>query len=218
VSVIPYILLANLPQTIISLIYLIYNAQLTTMLAHREWSNYVAKRASLRVTYPSPSQRSTYYLQLPYVFSVPLIFAAVILHWFISQAIFLVRIIAYHDGKPVHMDGVAYSQDGIIYSAVGYSASAFIGGIVWGSALVAAIIAVGFFRRYPIGLPIGGTNSAIISAACHVQPEQKEKGDAFDRPLKWGVTSLGSEEIVGHCSFSSDEVDLPQVGYLYAGY
>jgi len=156
------------------------------MFAHREWSNYAVKCASLRVTYPSSSQRSTYYLQLPYVFSVPLIFAVVMLHWFISQAIFLVRIIAYHDGKPVHMDGVAYSQDGIVYSTVGYSASAFIGGIVWGSALVAAIIAVGFFRRYPIGLPVRGTNSAIITAACHVQLEQEGKKRCFRSTIKEG--------------------------------
>src|SRR4051812_18450004 len=100
-SVIPHILLANLPQAVVSFINLVYNWQFTAMLAQREWSNYAIKRAPLRVTTPSPSQRSTYFLQLPYAFSVPLLLAAVVLHWFISQSIFLVRITAYKDGKPV---------------------------------------------------------------------------------------------------------------------
>src|SRR5207248_8672452 len=98
---------------------------------------------------------------------------------------------------------------------------ALIASISWGSALVAALLAVAFFGKYPIGLPIGGTNSAVISAACHVKHEEK-RGDVggenmSDRPLKWGVTIPGSKEAVGHCSFSSGEVDLPEVGHLYAG-
>jgi hypothetical protein len=226
-SVIPYILLANLPQAIISFIYLVYNGQFTAMLANREWSNFAVKRAPLRVTYPSPGQRSTYFLQLPYRFSVPLLLAIAILHWFVSQSIFLVRIAIYKDGKLTGgLDLNSYNQitkqrQHGVFSAVGYSYSALIASISWGSALVAAFLAVAFFGKFPIGLPIGGTNSAVISAACHVKHEE-ESGDVggetmCNRPLQWGVTIPGGKDIVGHCSFSSREVDLPEVGHLYAG-
>ena len=46
-------------------------------------------------------QRSTYYLQLPYVYSVPLTIASGTLHWLISESIFLVRIDTWRDGKEI---------------------------------------------------------------------------------------------------------------------
>lgn len=91
-SVIPWVLLANLPQTIVSFIYMSYNGIFTCMCANREWSQYAVKRAPLRVTFPSPTQHSTFFIQLPYKYSVPLFIASILLHWFTSQSIFLVRI------------------------------------------------------------------------------------------------------------------------------
>lgn len=186
------------------------------MLAHREWSNYAVKRAPLRVTDPSPAQRSTYYLQLPYIFSIPLLLASVGLHWLISQSIFLVRLIVYKDGKPNTVDIYGPTQDGK-YSALGYSNTALVTSLSWGSALVVIVLAVAFFGKYPTGLPVGGMNSAVISAACHVEREERERGDVADRPLKWGVVVRGSEDIVGHCSFSGGDVESPLVGHMYAG-
>jgi hypothetical protein len=220
-SVIPHILLANLPQTIISFIYLVYNAQFTAMLAHREWSNYVIKRAPLRVTNPLSGERSTYYLQLPFRFSIPLLLASSGLHFLISQALFLVRIIVYQDGKPVPVSGLTMLGGGSgsdIYSAVCYSLSAIVASIGWGLALVLALFAFARFATYPAGLPVGGTNSAVISAACHIQQEERDGEDSSTLPLKWGVTIPGSKDMVGHCSFSSGEVDFPDIGCLYAGF
>ena len=58
-SIIPFVLLANLPQAIASFIYLSFNSQFTGMLANREWTQYVIKRAPLRVSIPNDGQRST---------------------------------------------------------------------------------------------------------------------------------------------------------------
>ena len=79
------------------------------------------------------------------------------------------------------------------------------------------ILVVAVCGKYPVGLPIGGTNSAVISAACHIQHEERGDDDMTDRPLKWGVTMPGSEDTAGHRSFGSMDVTQPEVGHLYVG-
>lgn len=48
---------------------------------------------------PQGEQRSTYWLQLPYAYSIPLITASATLHWLISQSIFLMRV-SYNSNDP----------------------------------------------------------------------------------------------------------------------
>jgi hypothetical protein len=196
------------------------------MLANREWAQYAIKRASLRVTLPSAGQRSTYFLQLPYTFSVPLLIASTLLHWLVSQSIFLARIAVYRDGELVTIERIgAYNNipknNMGVLSAVGYSDSALLTSIGWGSALVVFCLLVAGICTYPKGLPVGGTNSAVISATCHVKYGMDEAGksevDIANQQLKWGVTIPGSRNVVGHCCFSSSEVEGPKKGYLYAG-
>ncbi|ORY11501.1 hypothetical protein BCR34DRAFT_513729 [Clohesyomyces aquaticus] len=226
-SIIPYVLLANLPQTVISFLYLTYNGLFTCMLAGREWAQYAVKRASLRVTIPRGGQRSTYFLQLPYMWSIPLLVASILLHWFVSQSIFLARIAVYKDGVPVSTfdDRLTryhhLSKSGSVFSGVGYSDTALLASIGWGSWLVGVCVLIAGICTYPKGLPVGGTNSAVISAACHVRHESDEREgddvDVADKPVKWGVTIEGARDKIGHCCFSSRPVEKPRVGYLYAG-
>ena len=67
-QIIGSIIIANLPQAILSFIYLHLNGLLTTMFLASEYFGYVRDRKGLRVSTPKPdtSQRSTYFLQLPY--------------------------------------------------------------------------------------------------------------------------------------------------------
>ncbi|KAL1611797.1 hypothetical protein SLS60_000017 [Paraconiothyrium brasiliense] len=228
-SVIPYILLANLPQAVCSFIYLTYNGMFTCMLANREWSQYGTKRATLRVTIPSPGQRSTHFLQLPYSFSIPLLIGGVLLHWFISQSIFLARIAVYKDGVLTgdvsdllgQYQHMGKSSNGA-FTGVGFSDAGMIACITWGGVIMVFLIVVANVMTYPKGVPLGGTNSAVISAACHVKHQEDgkyrvEEDDITSRPLKWGVTIRGGRERVGHCCFSAGEVEQPVVGHLYAG-
>lgn len=82
-------MLANTPQLILSICYTVYNGLFTRMLAEVEWSKYSINYRSLRVTSPQGQQRSTYRLQLPYRWSVPLILVSVLLHWTYSNCIYV---------------------------------------------------------------------------------------------------------------------------------
>jgi hypothetical protein len=63
-------LFANLPQGILSFLYLTYNGLFSCMLGSLEWSRFGRFRKTLRVTAPEGGQRSTYYLQLPYTYAL----------------------------------------------------------------------------------------------------------------------------------------------------
>jgi hypothetical protein len=69
-------LFANLPQGILSFLYLTYNGLFSCMLGAREWSQFARFRKALRVTAPMENQRSTYYLQLPYTYAIVCVFAS----------------------------------------------------------------------------------------------------------------------------------------------
>lgn len=202
------ILLANLPQLLLSCLYFAYNSIFTCMLLAQEWNGYVWKRRPLRVTSSVGRQRGSYRLQLPYRYSVPLLICSVILHWLVSQSIFLVRIDSYDStGAPEIDYGI---------STCGYSPIAIIFVIAFGSFIVLLGIANGF-RVSRSGMPLVGSCSAAISAACH--PPQGDF-DASLRPVMWGVVAQEDTEIsdddIGHCSFTSFEVEAPTPGKWYA--
>ena len=81
-----------------------------------------------------------------------------------------------------------------------------------GSILTAALLVLGF-RRLKASMPLAGSCSASISAACH--PPTGD-ADAAVLGLTWGVVGYGENEI-SHCSFTSHNVPAPVVGLLYAG-
>ncbi|KAH6883374.1 hypothetical protein BKA58DRAFT_448150 [Alternaria rosae] len=221
-SLIPYVLVANAPQVVISLVYITYNGLFTTMLANREWASYVHKRAALRVTFPASTQRSTYFLSLPYKFSLPLIVASILLHWFISQTLFIAPIAVYKNGvlEPTLRDWFHHEGASGSLTGLGFSDSALLAAIIMGCLLVAACLTIAGFCKYPTDMPLGGTNSAVISAACHIKHRYGGKveglDDVVERPLKWGVTIEGTKDQVGHCSFSDKAVQKPVEGCLYA--
>ena len=135
----------------------------------------------------------------------------------------------YKDGVLVEMkDRLGSYQhmtkaSGEIFTGLGYSDSALIASLTWGSIIVLVVISVANFNTYPRGIPVGGTNSAVISAACHSKYEEGVGGheskdnDIVNQPLRWGVTIRGGRNRIGHCCFSSEEVEGPVVGHLYAG-
>jgi hypothetical protein len=131
------------------------------------------------------------------------------LHWLMSQSLFLALVTVYDD------TGVMDPENSI--STVGYSCIAIFFALILGTVAVLGGIANGF-RRYDGGIPLVGSCSAAISAACH---RPSVDAMAYARPVMWGVMDAdedagrGSE--VGHCCFSSFEVGRPVKGNLYAG-
>lgn len=203
------ILLANSPQILLSLLYFSYNGIFTCMLLAEEWSAYASKRRFLRVTSPTGGQRSTYRLQLPYRYAIPLLIGSSILHWFVSQSIFLARVNV--------IDSNGFEVPNMQISTCGYSPMALIFAIILGSVVLLLGIFNGF-RKSRVAMPLAGSCSAAISAACH--PPETDV-DASLKRVMWGVVAEESfkhlNESVGHCSFTSFKVEAPVVGKKYAG-
>jgi hypothetical protein len=197
------ILVANTPQLIFSCLYLLYNGMFTSMCLAHEYSNYSIRRKPLRVTSPRGDQRSTHWLHLPYVYSVPLLVASAVLHWSISQSIFFIGIDVYKGTK------LAQSHFGL-----GYSIQPIILDIVLGSLMLFVLVGMGF-RNLQGKIPLANSNSFAIAAACHRPEEDK---DAELKGVMWGEVHTGSDNEVGHCCFTSMEVTAPVEGKLYAGF
>ncbi|GME32344.1 hypothetical protein GTA08_BOTSDO13707 [Neofusicoccum parvum] len=83
----PLIILANIPQLIISLDYLLLNRLVTSMAGACEWSLFAHQRKTLRTSLPRGAQRSTYWLSLPLKLSIPLMAVSAALHYFTSQSL-----------------------------------------------------------------------------------------------------------------------------------
>lgn len=198
------ILLSNVPQAILSFLYLMYNGLFTCMLQANEWSQFSSQRKALRVSSPTGAQRSTYFLHLPYVYSVPLMILSGLLHWLVSQSIFLAKVTVYN------FDGSEDTDEDI--SRCGYSNIAIIFTLIVGTVVVAIGILNGF-RRFQSGIPLVGSCSAAISAACHAPADDV---NASVLPVMWGEVEKGGEA-VGHCCFSSQKVERFIAGKLYAG-
>lgn len=199
------IFIVNSPQIVLSFVFLTYNSLFTCMLLSNEWNGYAYERKSLRVTNPTGTQRSTYRLQLPYKYGIPLLIISGTMHWLVSQSIFLARI----DKDSVDGRETPFYSVG---SDMGYSRFAFVLTLFLGSVVVILGILNGF-RNYKPGIPLVGSCSAAISAACH---RPKEDEDAADKPLMWGVVSV--KDGVGHCCFTRFEVTTPIEDELYAGF
>ncbi|KAL8991876.1 MAG: hypothetical protein Q9169_007572 [Polycauliona sp. 2 TL-2023] len=197
------IFVANFPQLLLSFLYLAYNDLLTSMLLCREWAGYAKHRKPLRVSQPRGKQRSTYSLQLPYSYGIPLVIVSATLHWLVSQSIFLARITVFDS---LDREDKRYSVSTCGYSCIAIIAVLFV-------STVALLIGNSMgFRKYPPGMPMAGSNSAAISAACHAPAEDV---DASGLPVMWGAVRTGGK--IGHCCFTSLEVTAPEVGKLYAG-
>jgi hypothetical protein len=111
------------------------------------------------------------------------------------------------------IDDTGELDDGNSISTVGYSCIAIFFAIIVGVIAVTAGVANGF-RRYNAGIPLVGSCSAAISAACH-RPSDDPSASLL--PLKWGCADADTGNDIGHCSLSSFDVTSPETGLFYAG-
>lgn len=216
-SILTTSLLANLPQLLLSGLYFMYNAVLTSMTATHEWSMFAHKRSTLRVTLPAGAQRETYWLGLPWRYSLPFLICCTVFHWLVSQSIFLINIVIYQPNSEIlltptsHFPGVS---DTGMTTACGYSPLAIACALGVAMVLFIALILLSSRRLKP-GMLVVGSCSLAISAACH--PPQSDKSGAV-KPLLWGAVSHEENGKPGHCCLTSLEVEKPKKGALYAGY
>ncbi|KAI1802808.1 hypothetical protein F4811DRAFT_563008 [Daldinia bambusicola] len=193
------LLVANSPQLLLSACYFYYNAFLTQLLYK-----------PLRVTYPEGDQISSYRLQLPYKYSIPLIIIMIVCHWLLSNALFFFGIEGGFWGTGYDASYTqAYfhlSEDSLV--SLGYSSSAILALLIVSCTIVPLPLLLSL--RKPKGKMVaGGWDSLVISAACHcfvssstevesephspLDDEEESLKRLSQSKLKWGATPLPSD-------------------------
>jgi hypothetical protein len=104
-------------------------------------------------------------------------------------------------------------------SHLAYSPVAILVSIILGGIMITGLLGMALFRRYRSILPLSGSCSIAISAACHVGVDEDPATAALGEVM-WGVTGAFPEGVealdgVGHCSFSSGRVERPDIDRRY---
>ncbi|KAF4479188.1 hypothetical protein CGGC5_v012111 [Colletotrichum fructicola Nara gc5] len=189
------VVIANIPQLFLSFWYLTYNSLITRLEMSQEWALLSVDYQPLRVTQPRGLQTSTYRLQLPYKYSIPMIILSAIGHWLLSNAVFIIvsQGSYYVDGDGIgsSSDPTSLSSDAVV--SIGTASLPVLVLTILG--LIALLLPILLSRRVLPGyMPIVGSNSLAISAACHVSPLAKvPKGDGNEvdaRTWKQDATEL----------------------------
>jgi hypothetical protein len=196
---------ANGGHMLFGILYILYNNVFYSMIFADEWARYGTHRKGLRVSEsPRGSQRTVYFFLMPYRFALPIMVFASAIHMLISQMVFVVDVEAY---SPVILASgrTEYQrQPQFDFNTTGFSPVANLGMILV-SVLMLLFGVACCCQRLKSGMPVASTCSAAISAACHPSAKEHEDGPLME--IKWGVTD--EADGVGHCTFSAQEVGVP---------
>lgn len=166
----------------ISMAYLFYNHLWSRMLAAAEMNAFVKTRGRLRVTLPLQGTQSTYYLSIKPHISALMIIALTLIHFFTTRALSVVFIQTYDIMGH-------YSHQRITY---GISTASAVLALGLGFLMLCALT-FGLERRLHSGMPVLGTCSMAISAACH----------ADNVVMSLGQVGYGKNARTGKMSFLS---------------
>lgn len=180
-----------------------------------EWARFSTTHKGLRVSNgPKGSQKSKYFLSVPYRYAIPPHVTSAVLHWLISESLFVFAAEAYDrrmDRRP----------EADVYNCA-FSPIAVIGAIAVAIFMFAALVGLGY-RKFPSPMPIVGSNSFAIAAACHPTLKSEDPGDEQEggseqedmslSNVRWGA--LPGAGPVGHCCFTSKDVVVPEEGKKY---
>ncbi|KAF5506131.1 hypothetical protein CGCS363_v004720 [Colletotrichum siamense] len=173
-------LVANIPQLYLSSNYYVINSLITQMEMEWELSEFSTKHRPLRVTKPKGQQTSTYRLQLPYKLSVPLMVSSVLMHWLLSNALFMVvsQGTYYVLGPSDYIvDPDSLPRDAAINlgSSRAHTLALFLVGI-----LMMICPTILSRQKLPGQMPVVGSNSMAIAAACRVSPLAQVPPDSHE--------------------------------------
>ncbi|KAH7233979.1 uncharacterized protein BKA55DRAFT_580583 [Fusarium redolens] len=164
------VLVANIPQLILSVTYLQFNNLVTRIVMAKEWAQMSTKYLPLRVTDPQGEQVSTYRLQLPYSWGVPCILGSILLHWLVSNTCYVFMADGgFYGSSTANSASSAGSLDlsHIGFVSVGYSTVAGLITIIV-FIVILCIPLVLSLRKLPGDMVVVGSNSLAFAAACHV--------------------------------------------------
>ncbi|KAI9375094.1 hypothetical protein BJX61DRAFT_531845 [Aspergillus egyptiacus] len=201
-SITALILIANTPQLVFSSFYYLCNSILSSMLAAAEYNDFSLRRKPLRVSWPRGLQRSTYYLSIPWRYSVPLLAISVTLHWLLSQAIFPVII----QPRDPHNNKTGGETQSCGYSVFPVFLTLIIGTV--------PVVVLGGLAMRPLRshMPLAGSCSLAIAAACHPPEDDSE---ASLKPVMWGEVCNEAGPRYAHCTFTSKAVVPPSLSCFY---
>ncbi|KAK0627378.1 hypothetical protein B0T14DRAFT_563186 [Immersiella caudata] len=195
------LVIANMWQVLLSLLYTAFNLILASQLVALEWSRFgnTAKPKGLRVSRPEGDQRSAHYFSMPYRYALPTMAFFYLAHFLVSQSSFVIRLVMYDwDGTPL-----------VGRTLAGFSPIPSFLGLIFSALLFIAYMVNSLLRRYPSDprMPLVGTNSLAISANCH--PPEGDKQPHLMK-LAWGVVDSPSPGGQGRiCSFTSLNTSPP---------
>ncbi|KAJ8113546.1 hypothetical protein OPT61_g4354 [Boeremia exigua] len=137
--------LANAPQVALSFCYLSLNSFCTAIRGIQEWSSLAVAKKGLRVSDPKGDQRSTYFLNIPYKWAIPLLV--------ISN---LVRNDTFDNSGRLDLKS---SNTAVGASGVSFIAFFVVFFILWISVRILAS------KKITTSIPVASSSSLIISAA-----------------------------------------------------
>ncbi|CAK1366679.1 unnamed protein product [Cercospora beticola] len=184
-SVTANVILANAPQLAISFAYIFYNNIMTCMVMAGEFAKFAYRRKPLRVSRPKGQQRSTFWLSLPYKYSVPMLSASALLHWLVARSLFFVQI----EVRDPHGDPVASAENtgnddySAGFTGCAYSPGAALAALALWIAFITTLIFYSVKRLHP-GIPVAASCSRALSAASHCP---RTDMDAATLPLQYGI-------------------------------
>ncbi|KAI0843705.1 hypothetical protein F5Y06DRAFT_255622 [Hypoxylon sp. FL0890] len=163
------VMTANSLQLLLSLWYLAFNNLFTRLQMAREWALFSEDYHPLRVTDPQGEQYATYRLQLPYKYSLPLIAVSILLHWLLSNTIYVFISTGGYYGTYYFLSEAkvdpSLPQNTTV--AVGYSLYSLMALLIASCVLIPIPILLSL-KRLPSNMINVGNNSFALSAACHV--------------------------------------------------
>ncbi|KAI1412406.1 hypothetical protein F5Y13DRAFT_180178 [Hypoxylon sp. FL1857] len=209
---------ANGLQLLLSLWYLAYNNLFTRLHMAREWASFSEDYHPLRVTNPQGEQYATYRLQLPYKYSLSLISVSILLHWLLSNTIYIFISTGGYYGTSHFVNGTesdpSLPPDTTV--VVGYSLYSLLVLLIASCVLIFIPILLSA-KRLPPNMVNIGNNSFALSAACHVSKlsyavkspkisnESSRLSDQEDIEMQQLMiaresprSSLASDRLVGH--------------------
>ena len=184
--------IANGIQLGASLIWYFSNSLLTSMFVSRSWALFIHKPQCLRVSTPRGKQKSSYFLSLPFRYSMPLSACSILLHWLLSQSWFVIQTRVYTSTGEEADDGFLRNPS-LDSSVLGYSSIGIVLSLVTLVLFLIGLVTLGS-RRLPyrrahtvmnsevIRMPLVSTCSAAIAAACHVHTADE---DIHTSEIEW---------------------------------
>jgi hypothetical protein len=204
------VMFANYWQVALSILYFAANSLLSCYSVSHEWSSFAKNKKFLRVSFPRGMQRSTYFISVPYRIGLPTLAASIILHWLLSQSMFLVNSKVYQYDTGDWVANPVYDPSGHfvtvdtncrsslmsmcpqITHSICFSSLTICSAISFGWFLFLVLLYCSFFIHLKSDMPIVSTDSRSIQAGCQAPLEDY---DAHMFPVQWEkVRDFGPED------------------------